>query len=147
MKGLKDTFANLSTLRERFERLLSSAAKRCEAGAPGATGRLRNVARFGTNPGNLRMLAYVPPKLCKPPALVVALHGCTQSAAVYDHGSGWSRLADTYRCAVLFPEQQRGNNPNSCSNWFLPPPTMIPLARARLEQLSVEPKDFDDQLR
>jgi len=30
MKGQNDTLANLSTLRERFERLLSSAAKRRE---------------------------------------------------------------------------------------------------------------------
>jgi feruloyl esterase len=120
MKGLKDTLANLSRLRERFERLLSSAAKRRGAGAPVATGRLRNVPDFGTNPGNLRMLTYVPPKPSKAPALVVALHGCTQTAAVYDHGSAWSRLADTYGFAVLFPEQQRANNPNNCFNWFLP---------------------------
>ena len=120
MKSLKDTLSNLSTLRERFERLLSSAAKRRGTSAPVATGRLRNVVDFGTNPGNLRMLTYVPPKPRKAPALVVALHGCTQTAAVYDHGSGWSRLADTYGFAMLFPEQQRANNPNNCFNWFLP---------------------------
>jgi poly(hydroxyalkanoate) depolymerase family esterase len=55
--------------------------------------------------------------------LVVALHGCTQTAADYDHGSGWTRLADRYGFAVLFPEQQRANNPNNCFNWFLPSDT------------------------
>lgn len=119
MKGLKDTLANLSRLRERFERLLSSAAKRGGAGAPLGTAHLREVGGFGSNPGNLRMLTHVPRKLTKAPALVVALHGCTQTAAVYDHGSGWSTLADTYGFAVLFPEQQRSNNPNNCFNWFL----------------------------
>ncbi len=73
MKGLKDTLANLSRLRDRFERLLSSAVKR-GGGQPSVPGRLREVVGFGTNPGNLRMLAYVPKDLAKPRALVVALH-------------------------------------------------------------------------
>jgi feruloyl esterase len=118
MKGLKDTLANLSKLRERFERLLSSAAKR-GGGQPSIPGRLREVVGFGSNPGSLRMLAYVPKYMGTSRALVVALHGCTQTAAVYDHGSGWSALADTHGFAVLFPEQQHVNNPNNCFNWFL----------------------------
>ena len=120
MKGLKDTLANLSRLRGRLERLLSSAAKRGGAASPLRTARLCEVVGFGSNPGNLRMLVHVPRKLTKAPALVVALHGCLQTAAVYDHGSGWSTLADTYGFAVLFPEQQRSNNPNNCFNWLLP---------------------------
>jgi poly(hydroxyalkanoate) depolymerase family esterase len=48
------------------------------------------------------------------------LHGCTQTAASYDHGTGWSRLADQHGFAVLYPEQQRANNPNLCFNWFVP---------------------------
>ena len=119
-EGLEGHSCNLSRLRERFERLLSSAAKRGGAGSPPGTARLREVVAFGSNPGNLRMLTYAPRKLTKAPALVVALHGCTQTAAVYDHGSGWSALADAYGFALLFPEQQRSNNPNNCFNWFLP---------------------------
>ena len=38
------------------------------------------------------MLVHVPRKLSQIPALVVALHGCTQTAAGYDHGSGWSDI-------------------------------------------------------
>lgn len=52
--------------------------------------------------------------------LVVALHGCTQTAGDYDNGSGWSKLADRQGFAVLYPEQQRANNPNLCFNWFAP---------------------------
>jgi poly(hydroxyalkanoate) depolymerase family esterase len=118
MKGLRDTLASLSSLRTRFERLLSSAAKRAGAGTSVAAGRLHEVTGFGSNPGNLRMLTHVPGKLPKAPALVVALHGCTQTGAVYDHGSGWSTLADADGFVVLFPEQQRANNPNNCFNWF-----------------------------
>ncbi|HLL30494.1 MAG TPA: PHB depolymerase family esterase [Allosphingosinicella sp.] len=53
-----------------------------------------------------------------PAPLVVVLHGCTQDAAVYDHGSGWSTLADRHGFILLFPEQQRANNPMLCFNWF-----------------------------
>jgi poly(hydroxyalkanoate) depolymerase family esterase len=82
--------------------------------------RLREVIGFGSNPGKLRMLTYRPPALQDDPALVVVLHGCTQTAAGYDLGAGWSTLADRYGFALLLPEQQRSNNPNGCFNWFVP---------------------------
>ena len=119
MKGLKETLASLSSLRSRFERLLSSAGAREDTAALPAAQHLRRRDDFGSNPGNLRMLSYVPQGLPKGRPLVVALHGCTQTAAVYDYGSGWSNLADKHKFAVLFPEQQRANNPNNCFNWFL----------------------------
>jgi feruloyl esterase len=119
MKGLKETLASLSSLRNRFERLLSSAGARRDTPTPPAAQQLRCRDDFGSNPGNLRMLSYVPKGLPKGRPLVIALHGCTQTAAVYDHGSGWSNLADRHGFAVLFPEQQRANNPNNCFNWFL----------------------------
>ncbi|MGC1702471.1 MAG: PHB depolymerase family esterase [Pseudolabrys sp.] len=82
--------------------------------------RLREIFDFGSNPGNLRMFGYRPPSLADNPALVVVLHGCTQSAAGYDFGAGWSTLADRYGFALLLPEQQPSNNPNGCFNWFQP---------------------------
>ena len=66
------------------------------------------------------MFAYVPAALAPGSALVVVLHGCTQTAAGYDLGAGWSTLADRYGIVVVFPEQQSANNPNRCFNWFLP---------------------------
>jgi feruloyl esterase len=66
------------------------------------------------------MFTYRPPALAEHPALVVVLHGCTQTAAGYDIGAGWSTLADRYGFALLLPEQQRSNNPNGCFNWFVP---------------------------
>jgi poly(hydroxyalkanoate) depolymerase family esterase len=79
---------------------------------------LAEVTEFGTNPGNLRMFAFVPAQLQQPRALVVVLHGCGQTAAAYDHGAGWSTLAKHYGFALLMPEQRRGNNANTCFNWF-----------------------------
>jgi poly(hydroxyalkanoate) depolymerase family esterase len=73
---------------------------------------------FGSNPGDLRMFSYVPATLTAKPALVVVLHGCTQTAAGYDAGSGWSALAEHYGFALLMPEQKSSNNGNVCFNWF-----------------------------
>ncbi|WP_174287437.1 PHB depolymerase family esterase [Sphingomonas bacterium] len=78
---------------------------------------------FGRNPGNLRALLHVPVDLRLGAPLVVVLHGCTQTANAYDRGSGWSTLADRFGFAVLYPEQQRANNPNLCFNWFVPADT------------------------
>ncbi|MBH1991480.1 MAG: PHB depolymerase family esterase [Sphingomonadaceae bacterium] len=85
---------------------------------PGQQDRLTDLTDFGSNPGALRARVYVPEHLARDPALVVVLHGCTQDAAGYDHGSGWSHLADAHGFALLFPQQPRANNPNLCFNWF-----------------------------
>lgn len=86
-------------------------------------GRLTEVTGFGANPGALRMWCYVPPGLPPHAPLVVALHGCGQTANGFNAGTGWSTLADRHGFAVLFPEQVRGNNPNTCFNWFEPEDT------------------------
>ena len=101
---------------QKFRRTLHSPF----GGTHNGGGRLREICDFGSNPGNLRMFGYRPAVLAEDPALVVALHGCTQTAEGYDLGSGWSTLAERYGFAVVFPEQQRSNNPNGCFNWFEP---------------------------
>ncbi|HEX8585495.1 MAG TPA: PHB depolymerase family esterase [Allosphingosinicella sp.] len=80
--------------------------------------RLSDLDGVRDNPGNLRGRFYVPEGLTGAVPLVVVLHGCTQDAAVYDHGSGWSTLADRHGFALLYPEQKRENNPMLCFNWF-----------------------------
>jgi poly(hydroxyalkanoate) depolymerase family esterase len=81
--------------------------------------QLKELALFGSNPGHLKAWFYAPPGKTRVP-LVVALHGCTQTASDYDTGSGWSALGEAHGFAVLLPEQQRANNPNLCFNWFEP---------------------------
>ena len=98
----------------------SAGARPCQRCRRRAARDLREIFDFGSNPGNLRMFGYRPPTLADNPALVVVLHGCTQTAAGYDLGAGWSTLADRYGFALLLPEQQRSNNPNGCFNWFQP---------------------------
>jgi poly(hydroxyalkanoate) depolymerase family esterase len=106
---------------------------------------LEEVEEFGSNPGELRMLEYVPSsraggapsegteipqgraadsaldksrKAVVP--LVVALHGCMQSAMEYGESSGWLRLADRWGFLLLLPEQRPGNNLTRCFNWYAP---------------------------
>jgi poly(hydroxyalkanoate) depolymerase family esterase len=69
------------------------------------------------------MFSFIPGNLQQPPALVVVLHGCGQTAAGYDLGAGWSTLAKRYGFALLMPEQPPSNNANGCFNWFNPEDT------------------------
>src|SRR6476660_9549461 len=95
--------------------------------------RLRELTGFGGNPGNLRMFAYAPEHLPPKAPLVVALHGCTQTADEFDHGTGWSSLSDSLGFAVVYPQQQPANNPMNCFSWFLPGD----IARGHGEALSI----------
>lgn len=110
MRNLSDTIARLSALQQRSGGITLD----------GGPDRLTDLRGFGSNPGSLRARIYAPGNLVENAPLVVVLHGCTQTAAGYDRGSGWSRLADEEGFAVLFPEQVRQNNPNLCFNWFAP---------------------------
>ncbi|HLH96223.1 MAG TPA: PHB depolymerase family esterase [Xanthobacteraceae bacterium] len=65
------------------------------------------------------MFAYTPERLSPMAPLVVALHGCTQTAEEYDNGTGWSSLADNLGVAIIYPQQQPTKNPKSCFSWFL----------------------------
>jgi poly(hydroxyalkanoate) depolymerase family esterase len=89
-------------------------------GAPPGDGALVEVSGFGSNPGQLRMLEFIPDTSPAGAPLVVALHGCTQTAGGYDHGTGWSTLATRRGFALLLPEQRAANNANRCFNWFEP---------------------------
>jgi poly(hydroxyalkanoate) depolymerase family esterase len=100
-------------------RLRASRKGRSAFASPAATrDRLSDLDWTGDNPGNLDARCYVPAGIDGTAPLVVVLHGCTQDAAVYDHGSGWSTLADRHGFILLFPEQKRANNPMLCFNWF-----------------------------
>jgi poly(hydroxyalkanoate) depolymerase family esterase len=133
MARLGRTVAGLSRYRREWAKLFEGVQRPERAIEPEEPSRLREVKAFGANPGNLRMLAYAPETLAASPALVVVLHGCTQTAAAYDRGTGWSTLADRHGFALLFPEQKRANNPKTCFNWFEPGDT----ARDAGEALSI----------
>lgn len=110
MRGLAKAVAKLTAVRRAIG----------EAGASADDHHLNTLTDFGSNPGQLVARTFVPENLRNGAALVVVLHGCTQNASIYDIGSGWSQLAEREGFALLFPEQQRSNNPNLCFNWYTP---------------------------
>jgi poly(hydroxyalkanoate) depolymerase family esterase len=86
-----------------------------------AAASLVQVTAFGSNPGALNMYSYLPTSLPTDAPLVVALHGCTQSASDYYSHSGWSKYADMWGFAVVFPEQPSSSDPiMKCFDWGTP---------------------------
>lgn len=83
-----------------------------------AQGTITPVSGFGTNPGSLNMYTYIPNGITGPAPLVIAMHGCTQSATIYAAQTGWNKLADLHKFYVVYPEQIAANNSSKCFNWF-----------------------------
>ena len=106
MQGLGATLAALKRARTRHD--------------ADAQGQMNETFSFGDNPGELRMLSFVPAGLKQGASLVVVLHGCTQRAEPHAHAAGWLALAQRCGFAVLTPEQRTANNINRCFNWFEP---------------------------
>jgi feruloyl esterase len=134
VRKLGKTISALARYRRHWSTLLqSTAASRAGSDQSPISSHLTELTGFGSNPGALRMFTYAPKNVPASPALVVVLHGCTQSAVGYDLGAGWSTLADRYGFVLLLPEQTASNNPKTCFNWFLPGDT----TRDRGEALSI----------
>jgi poly(hydroxyalkanoate) depolymerase family esterase len=77
-------------------------------------------ASYTNNAGTLGYELYVPStyRPGTPAPLVVALHGCTETADVYRQLSGWDSLAEAKGSIVLFPQQSSSRNYMSCWDWF-----------------------------
>ncbi|MFF3034170.1 alpha/beta hydrolase family esterase [Streptomyces rubiginosohelvolus] len=95
----------------------AGAAAPAEARAAAA---LERVTSFGANPGGLNMYVYRPATLPANAPVVVALHGCTQSAQVYSDNAGLNTFADRHGFLVVYAETTTANNANKCFNWFQP---------------------------
>jgi poly(hydroxyalkanoate) depolymerase family esterase len=93
---------------------LSMAACSDSEDYPGLTG----VSNFGDNPGDLDMFLFEPSSPTVDMPLVIALHGCTQTAGDMAELTEWNKLAETYGFCVVYPEQSTGNNISRCFNWF-----------------------------
>lgn len=85
---------------------------------PGAAAALEPVADFGANPGALDLLVHAPASLAPGAPAVVALHGCTQTAADFDDEPGLVALAEAVPLLLLLPQQRPANNEQRCFNFF-----------------------------
>lgn len=75
---------------------------------------LTAVTGFGSNPGALSLFIYEPASLPANAPLVVALHGCSQTADAYQ-AAGWNALADQHRFLVAYPQVTSNG---ACFDWF-----------------------------
>src|SRR5947199_8274997 len=134
MRDSREVLTRLRAFRSKFEGFLASARKKAaRARVASRPTRLRELTGFGANPGNRRMFSYAPADIPPKAPLLIALHGCTQTSDEYDHGTGWSSLADTLVFAVVYPQQQPANNQMNCFSLFFPGD----IARAHGEALPI----------
>jgi len=76
---------------------------------------------FSNDAGSRAYKVYVPAgKFDAPRAMIVMLHGCTQSADDFAAGTQMNRLADEHGFLVVYPEQTAQANTSKCWNWFKP---------------------------
>jgi poly(hydroxyalkanoate) depolymerase family esterase len=116
--GLRRAARTVSALVSLWLPTVPAAARARTAAA--ASPRVAEVARFGSNPGGLRMLVYAPARLPAGAPLVVVLHGCRQDAEGFAADAGWLALARRLRVALVLPEQTAANNRGRCFNWHRP---------------------------
>jgi poly(hydroxyalkanoate) depolymerase family esterase len=94
------------------------------APSPGTTGGTLGgkafSGMFSNSAGKLEYLGYVPSKYKSGTAmpLVVALHGCTQSAGGFRQLTRWDTLAEAKGFIVVFPQQSKDDNSMKCWNFF-----------------------------
>ncbi|MFF6958696.1 PHB depolymerase family esterase [Streptomyces sp. NPDC008317] len=100
--------------------LLTACLGAVVTAGPAAAAGLTQVSSFGSNPGNLAMYEYAPAGLPANAPVVVALHGCGQSASDYFANSGWQKYADLWGFALVLPQTSSANNSLSCFSWFDP---------------------------
>jgi poly(3-hydroxybutyrate) depolymerase len=86
--------------------------------AAGPVAALEPVEDFGANPGELDLFVHLPAAHAPGGAMVVALHGCTQSAADFDDETGLVALAEAVPFVLLLPQQRAANNGERCFNFF-----------------------------
>ena len=69
--------------------------------------------------GSRSYRTYVPSTVKdKANGLILMLHGCTQTAEDFAIGTGMNALAEERGLIVIYPQQARGDNAQSCWNWF-----------------------------
>ncbi len=84
--------------------------------APGTFLKHEFRNRAGARPYKL----YRPARAAHGPALLVMLHGCTQSADDFAVGTRMNQLAEEHGFLVVYPEQLAKANTSKCWNWFKP---------------------------
>ncbi|KAI1344495.1 carbohydrate esterase family 1 protein [Xylariaceae sp. FL0016] len=78
-------------------------ASRCHAA-------LTTVSDWGDNPTGLEMEIYLPTTLAENPAVVLALHGCTETGDIYYGQANYSTYAETEGFIIVYPTAPHDSN-------------------------------------
>ncbi|GAB2515103.1 extracellular catalytic domain type 1 short-chain-length polyhydroxyalkanoate depolymerase [Lysobacter humi (ex Lee et al. 2017)] len=100
----------------------TSDATQLDETSPGSQGRFLH-ATFANAHGRRDYRLYVPADYAAdgpPRALIVMLHGCTQSPEDFATGTRMNALADRHGMLVAYPRQIGKANHAKCWNWFRP---------------------------
>jgi poly(hydroxyalkanoate) depolymerase family esterase len=118
---LKDLNTELSRARHWIfvALFVAAAAALLPGAAKAATGTLTSGNYTGPE-GNQHYQLYVPSSYTPgtPMPLVVALHGCTQTADSFRALTHWDTQAEAKGFIVVFPQQDASNNQFTCWNFF-----------------------------
>jgi poly(hydroxyalkanoate) depolymerase family esterase len=74
--------------------------------------------RFSCDAGARDYVLHLPENTETPRGLVLMLHGCTQTPEDFARGTAMNARADAAGMIVVWPAQARGDNAQSCWNWF-----------------------------
>jgi len=75
--------------------------------------------QFSSKVGSRSYRVYVPSTVAQGvTGVVVMLHGCTQTPEDFAIGTSMNTLAEKHGFVVVYPHQSRGDNAQSCWNWF-----------------------------
>lgn len=109
----------LPSLRNMLSRLDPSTGATPLQDAPVPHGAEFRQSTFTCAAGTRSYRTYVPSKTPSgKTGVVVMLHGCTQTPEDFAAGTGMNALAETHGFVVVYPRQSRGDNAQSCWNWF-----------------------------
>jgi poly(hydroxyalkanoate) depolymerase family esterase len=101
---------------------LPKGLDRIQTAAPAQTLPAGAAFRSETHTGSTGSRAYrhyVPASAQEGVAgIVLMLHGCTQTPEDFATGTDMNALAEKHRLVVIYPEQARGANMQTCWNWF-----------------------------
>lgn len=107
-------------------------------------------ASFAGRSGSRDYRTYIPASAGEGvTGIVMMLHGCTQTPEDFARGTGMNAQAETRRFVVIYPAQSRGDNAQSCWNWFSKgdqrrdrgePEILAGIARAAMAEHDVPPE-------
>lgn len=113
--------AAMPSLQAALDKYLRLAGAAADLPVPMPDGASFEADTFACTAGERRYRTYVPASVSgsgRATGVVVMLHGCTQTPEDFAAGTGMNALADTHGFVVVYPAQSRGDNAQSCWNWF-----------------------------